>query len=65
MAEKSFEYKLRDMKGKHEIANHQDLFMPSTFGTEYTEETDGGGTARTSQLKMRPGETVEQAHERV
>ena len=53
------------MKGKHENVNHQDLFMPSTFGTEYTEETDGGGTARTSQLKLRPGETVEQAHERV
>ena len=39
--------------------------MPSTFGTEYTEETDGGGTARTSQLKLRPGETVEQAQQRV
>lgn len=28
--------------------NHQDLWMASTFGTEYTEETDGCGTARTS-----------------
>ena len=56
---------MREKQSNNENIHQLDLWMPSTLGTEYTEETDGGETERTSKLKLKPGETVEQAHERV
>ena len=33
--------------------------------TSESTERDGTGTARTSQIKLRPGETIEEAKERI